>query len=125
MLIQGGMISSGRFAAFSVVGVYWISWIRSFWNTTLPGVTAMFLPTSKASMSVMLILSWPLPRSRSSSRFCKPFTRFSAAALDRGAQDFRIGQHEIAGRHRIDELARIEIDLARRLLVQSLDIARR
>ena len=47
MLIQGGMISSGRRCTFSVVGVYWISCIRSFWNTTLPGVLAMFSPSSE------------------------------------------------------------------------------
>ena len=76
MLIQGGKISSGRFSTFSVVGVYWISCIRSFWYTTLPGVTAMFSPTLNAS-SVMLMRSLPLPRSRSASRLLRPFSRFS------------------------------------------------
>ena len=77
MLIQGGMISSGRFSTVSVVGAYWISSIRSLRNTTLPGVTAMFSPTLNFVSSVMRMRSWPLPRSRSASRFDRPFSRFS------------------------------------------------
>src|SRR3546814_1798638 len=37
----------------------------------------MLRPTSKAFSSTILIFSLPLPRSRSSSRFSRPFTRFS------------------------------------------------
>ena len=37
-----------------------------------------------------------------------------AAAFDRRAQHLGVGQHEIRRRHRVDELARVEIDLARR-----------
>ena len=76
MLIHGGMTSSGRFATFFVVGSYWISCIRSFWKTTLPGVVAMLTPSSNAFVSVIEILSWPLPRSMSSSRLLSPLTRF-------------------------------------------------
>ena len=32
--------------------MYWISWNMRFWNTTLPGVTATFLPSSNASDTV-------------------------------------------------------------------------
>ena len=32
----------------SVVGAYWMSWMSSFWKTTLPGVVARLRPTSKA-----------------------------------------------------------------------------
>ena len=67
---------SGRCHCFFVDGSYWISWIRSFWNTTLPGVVAMLTPSSKAFESVIEILSWPLPRSMSSSRLLRPRTRF-------------------------------------------------
>jgi hypothetical protein len=45
-----------------------------------------------------------------------------AAAVDGGAQHFRIGQHEVARRHRVDELAGIEVDLARGLVVQTVDV---
>ncbi len=76
MLIHGGMTSSGRFATFAVVGSYWMSCSRSFWKTTLPGVVAMLTPSSKAFGSVIEILSWPLPRSMSSSRLWSPLTRF-------------------------------------------------
>ena len=122
MLIQGGMISSGRRFTVSVVGAYWISCIRSFWKTTLPGVVAMFSPILNAVMSVMLIASRPLPRSRSSSRFLQAVDQVLAAAVDRGAQHFGVGQHEIRRRHRVDELARIEIDLARGLVVEPVDL---
>ena len=50
--------------------------MSSFWKTTLPGVVAMLTPSSKALLSVIEILSWPLPRSMSSSRLFIPFTRF-------------------------------------------------
>ncbi len=43
---------------------------------TLPGVVAMFTPSSKALESVIEIFSLPLPRSMSSSRLCRPRTRF-------------------------------------------------
>ncbi len=76
MLIQGGMMSSGRFATLGVVGSYWMSWRRSFWKTTLPGVVAMLTPSSNAFGSVIEILSWPLPRSMSSRRLWRPLTRF-------------------------------------------------
>ncbi len=54
-----------------------MSWIRSFSKTTAPGETAVFFPTSKASMSVWRIRSLPLPRSRSASIIFSPRTRFS------------------------------------------------
>ena len=76
MLIHGGMISSGRFHCFLVDGSYWMSCMSSFWNTTLPGVVAMLTPSSNAFWSVIEILSWPPPRSMSSSRLWRPFTRF-------------------------------------------------
>ena len=78
-----------------------------------------------AAMSVMLIASRPLPRSRSSSRFLQPVDQVLAAALDRRAQHLRVGQHEIRRRDRVDELPRIEIDLARGVLVEPLDFADR
>ncbi len=40
-------------------------------------MVAMFSPTVNASVSVILMESLPLPRSRSSSRLSRPFTRFS------------------------------------------------
>ncbi len=76
MLIHGGMISSGRSRTFFVVGSYCSSCASSVWNTTLPGVVAMLTPSSNAFGSVIEILTWPLPRSMSSSRLCRPLTRF-------------------------------------------------
>ena len=76
MLIHGGITSSGRFHTFLVVGSYWMSCMSSVWNTTLPGVVAMFTPSSNALASVIEIRNWPPPRSMSSSRLCRPLTRF-------------------------------------------------
>jgi hypothetical protein len=48
-----------------------------------------------------------------------------AAGLDGRAQDLRIGQHEVAGRQRVDPLPRVELDLPGGLLVQPVDPAHR
>ena len=45
-----------------------------------------------------------------------------ALALDRRLHDLRVGQGEVGRRHRVDELARIELDLLRRLVVDALDL---
>jgi len=76
LLIHGGTISSGRLNCLAVVGLNCSSWIRSFWNTTLPGVVATFLPSSNAVVSVILTRSWPSPSSMSRSRLLKPLIRF-------------------------------------------------
>ena len=46
-MIQAGTISTGSAPTFGVAGAYWISSISALRNTTLPGVTARFLPTVK------------------------------------------------------------------------------
>ncbi len=48
-----------------------------------------------------------------------------AAAIERRLQDLGVGHQEVRGRHRIDELAGVEIDLARGLVVEPLDILHR
>ena len=54
--MHGGTITSGRAVHLAAcAGVYWISWISSFSNTTAPGVTATLRPTSKAVSSVWLM----------------------------------------------------------------------
>ena len=45
-MIQAGTTSTGSAWTSGVVGVYWMSSIRELRNTTLPGVAAMFLPSS-------------------------------------------------------------------------------
>ena len=125
MLIQGGKISSGRFNTFSVVGAYWISCIRSFWKTTLPGVTATFSPTRKLLSSVMRMRRSPLPRSRSASRLRQALQQVLATVSTVLAQHLRVGQQEVGRAHRVDELAGVEIDLLRRLGVEPVDAADR
>ena len=48
---------AGMVGTFFVAGSYWMSCIKSFWKTTLPGVVAMFTPSSKALLSVIEIRS--------------------------------------------------------------------
>ena len=56
-----------------MVGVYWISWISSFWKTTLPGVVQTLRPTSNAVLSVI----WTRPSARSSVNSFMPSTRLA------------------------------------------------
>ena len=111
MLIQGGTISSGRWWTCSVLGAYWISCISSFWNTTLPGEVATFLPTAKASSSLMLICRRPLPRSRSSSRCCRPSSRFWPPVSLALRSTAGLVSTKFDGATALDELAREEVDL--------------
>ncbi len=71
--MHGGTIRSGRSKTLAVSGVYWMSWIRSFSNTTAPSEAAMFSPTRKADSSVIEI--WPF--STSAARFLMPSCRLS------------------------------------------------
>ena len=89
-----------------------------------PGVVAMLTPSSKAFGSVIEILSWPLPRSMSSSRLCRPLTRFSPPLVDRLAEHLGIGQREVRRRQRVDVLAGEEVDLLLGLAVEPLDARR-
>ncbi len=56
-----------------MVGVYWISWISSFWNTTEPGVVQTLRPTSNAVLSVIEIR----PDARSSVNSRMPSIRLA------------------------------------------------
>ena len=88
MLIHGGLASTGTERTCGVCGAYWMSSIRSFLNTTLPGVAARFSPTRNGRVS-----TWrgrPLLLSTSSTKWLAPATRlappvsnirFSAAGL--------------------------------------------
>ncbi len=77
MRLQDGTISSGRFSTACVVGEYWMSCTRSFWNTTLPGDAATSSPILNAWRPAVLVVSLLRPRSRSDSRLLNPRSRFS------------------------------------------------
>ena len=96
MLIQGGTISSGVACTLSVLGAYWISWMSSFWNTTLPGEVAMLRPTSKASTSVWLMLRTSPDFSRSCMRLAMPCTRLRPleASVSRSTTGLVMGKFE-------------------------------
>ncbi len=85
----------------------------------------MLTPTLNLSRSVILIIRRPLPRSRSSQQVVEALHQVLAAAFDRGAQHLGIGHHEIRGRHRVDELPRIEVDLLRGLVVETVHLLHR
>jgi len=53
LLIQGATSTTGTSWTFSHSGLYWITSSRRLRNTTAPGVVAMFLPTTKGSVSTM------------------------------------------------------------------------
>ena len=58
------MRSIGRRRTAGVAGAYWMSWMSSFWKTTLPGVVAMLSPTVKASGGHIGTSSRPVSGSR-------------------------------------------------------------
>ncbi|MNT49739.1 hypothetical protein D3C72_1866110 [compost metagenome] len=72
-MIHAGTMRIGSGWTVSVVGVYWISSIRRFFSTTLPGVTATSRPTTKfsvpagglpAAMRSKSSRAWSMPRTR-------------------------------------------------------------
>ena len=71
-------MSRGRSYTSSVIGAYWMSWMRSFWKMTLPGVTARFRPISKAERSVWLMRSRSFDCSRSCTKCAMPCTKLAA-----------------------------------------------
>jgi hypothetical protein len=58
-------------------------------------------------------------RSRSDQKLRTPSTRLLALAALGGRDDLRVAEREVAGRHRVEELAGEEAQLARRVLVQA------
>ena len=64
----------------------------------------------------------PLPRSRSVSEILQALHQVLALGLDGGLHDLRIGEREVGGRQRVDELARVEVDLLGGLVVDALDL---
>ena len=104
--MHGGTIRSGRFATRDVVASYWISSIRSFRNTTLPGVTARLRPTSNADSSLIVMR----PRGDVADEIAEAFQHARAVRFDRSREHVGIGRGEIRRRHRVDELAHGELE---------------
>ena len=72
-----------------------------------------------------MIARRPRPRPRSSSRLLRPAQQILAARFQGRAQHLGIGGDEVAGRHGVDELAGIEVDLLPGLLVRALELVDR
>ena len=74
-MIQAGTMRMGSGCTVSVVGVYWISSIRRFCSTTLPGVMPTSRPTTKFSVPAGGL---PVARRwKSSAAFCMPRIRLA------------------------------------------------
>ena len=125
MLIQGGMISSGRWWTCSVVGAYWISCISSFWKTTLPGREREVLAEREGVEIGHLDRELAVAAGQVAEQVVEAAQQVLAAALERGAQHLGIGRDEVGGRHRVDELAGVEVDLLPGLVVDALDLVDR
>ena len=80
-----------------MVGVYWISCIRSFWKITLPGVVAMLTPTSRLDGSDWRMRSVPCPGLDVLGQHLHAAYEVVAAGGQRLAQYFRIGENEVGG----------------------------
>ena len=88
---------------------------------TLPGVVAIFSPMWKCSRLVIFTLKLPLLRSRSCSHVRDALKQVLALAFDGRLEDFGIGRREVGGRHRVNELAGIELHLLGRVVVKPVD----
>src|SRR5262245_66366770 len=91
------MITSGRFSTLSPSGLYWMSCIRSFSNTTLPGVVATFSPSLNAFSSVI--------EKGGGEEGVQAAHQVLAAARERLAQHLRGGEQEVRRRARVHCLA--------------------
>ena len=112
MLIQGGMISSGRRATCLVEGAYWISWISSFWNTTLPGVVATLRPSSNALAVGHADLELALAALEVVQQVLQPRDQVAAAARQVACTTSGLVWAKLDGRERVDQLAGMELELA-------------
>ena len=105
-----------------LMGAYWMSWMISFWKTTLPGAVATLRPTSKASMSVWLMLSRS-PDLLHVVHEVGHAVHEVAAARGKGlAQHHGIGDREIRGRERARHLLQVELSALARALVEPLGL---
>ena len=98
-----------------------MSCIRSFWNTTLPGVVAMLTPSSNAlvrsSRSELAAAALDVVE-----QVVQALHEVLAAGRDGLAEHLGIGQREVRRRQRVDVLAREEVDLLLGVLVEAVDL---
>ena len=122
MLIQGGQISSGRFSTVSVAGSYWMISATSLRPTTLPGVVARFLPTSKRELSACLSFRSPLPASDVLGQHAHAAHQVLAVRGDGLAEQLRIGEDEVRRRDRVGDLLHVEAGLVLGPLVEPFGV---
>ncbi len=118
-------MSSGRRNTCEVEGWYWMSCSSAFWNTTLPGVVATFLPSWKALFVGHADAQLPFALLDVGEQVVQPLDQVVAARGHGLAQHLRVGGGEIGWRQRVHVLAREEGDLLLRVLGQALDAGHR
>src|SRR5690606_39848579 len=84
--------------------------ILSVWNTTLPGVVATFLPSSKAEVSVILTRRLPPPSSTSRSRLLRPLSRFWPWLLTVSRKTSRSEEHTSELQSRENLVCRLRLE---------------
>ena len=123
MLIQGGTISSGVRSTFSVVGVYWISCISSFWKITLPGVVAMLTPTTRLDGIGLADAQRAVSGLDVFGQHLHAANQIVAVGRQRLAQHFRIGEDEIRRRQRVGDLLDVELGLLAGVRIEAFGVA--
>ncbi len=83
----------------------------------------MFSPTLKASVSVILMRQLAAAPLEIAEQVVQAAEQVLAAGLGGLAQHLGVGQQEVGGAERVDELAGIEVDLLRGLGRQAVHMA--
>jgi hypothetical protein len=89
--------------------------MRSFWNTTFPGVLVGHSQPELVAAAAYQVFE----------KIVEPLHQVPPAGRYRLPHHFRVGQHEIARRQGVDVLPRVELHLLRRLLVEPFDLSHR
>ena len=117
------MISSGRLSTVSVLGEYWMSWISSFWIDHLALGDGDVLAELEGVRVGHLDGQLAAPALEVREQIVQAAQQVLAAGLGGPPQHLGVGEQEVGRAHRVDELARVKIDLLRGLGVEPVDVA--
>ena len=113
-------MTSGRLWTLAVVGVYWISWISSFWKTTLPGV----VPTFAADLEGRVVGHRDPALGQVLGEQLQALDQAGAAGLHGELQRLRVGRQGVRRAQRVDHLAQREAPLGLAALVERRGVQR-
>ena len=123
MLIQGGKISSGRFSTVSRGRRVLDQLHQVVLVDDLAGRDRDVLADPEFAVIRHADAELALAALEVGQQVRQALQQVLAAGLGGLAQHLRIGQQEVGGAHRIDELPGVEIDLLRRLRLHAIDAA--